>query len=321
MSSSIRKVFICYRRIDNPDFAERIRDKFITHYQRENVFMDFDSIPPFTKFADYIREKVVECDVLIAVIGPRWLELLQEKAKRFQDDYVRIEIGLALQEGKLVAPICIKGAAIPALDEIPPELKSMFDYHVAVIDSGINFLENIDRIVDAVEQELARRANTPKLKNSPKKRTEQHKNRFNHEQALLFTSRGQARLEAGDIDGAIADFTEAIQINPNDTLAHASRGNAHYAKGNMEVSITDFTEVIRLNPEDPVGYVGRSNAYNRQGNFDDAIADFTEVIRLTPDDPIGYVGRSNARRQNGDTQGAVTDLDRAMRLNHEHGNK
>ncbi len=70
MSNSVRKIFISYRRDDHPDFVERIRDWFVIRYGRSNVFMDFDSIPPFTKFADYIREKVEETDVMIVIIGP-----------------------------------------------------------------------------------------------------------------------------------------------------------------------------------------------------------------------------------------------------------
>ena len=158
MSDKQLKIFFSYRRDDNSEFVERIRDWFILRYQRENVFMDFDSIPPFVKFDDFIREKVRECDALIAVVGPRWMELLQEKASKFQDDYVRIEIGLALQENKLVAPICIKGAGVPPATSLPPELKSMFATNVAILDSGSNFLDNIKGIVDAVEQELDRRA-------------------------------------------------------------------------------------------------------------------------------------------------------------------
>ena len=74
-----RKIFISYRRSDNPDFVDRIRDWFIHRYGRANVFMDFDSIPPGVKFADYIRATIQQSDTVIAVIGPRWLELLREK--------------------------------------------------------------------------------------------------------------------------------------------------------------------------------------------------------------------------------------------------
>lgn len=149
-----RKIFVNYRRSDNRDFVERIRDWFVMRYGRESVFMDFDTIPPFTRFDDFIRDKVRECDVLVAVIGPRWLELLRERAHKPDEDYVRIEIRLALEEGKPIAPIIIKNAAIPDPDDMPDDIRAMFDYNVAYLDSGRTFLDNIQHIMDAVERQL-----------------------------------------------------------------------------------------------------------------------------------------------------------------------
>lgn len=152
-----RKIFISYRRADNPDFVERIRDWFAWKYGRDSVFMDFDAIPPFTLFADYIREKVRECDLLVAVIGPEWMRLMQERLHQHDDeDYVRLEIRLAIEEQKPIAPICIKKAAEPRKKELPPELRPMLDYNLAYLDSGRHFLDNIEMILEAVETQLAR---------------------------------------------------------------------------------------------------------------------------------------------------------------------
>ena len=155
MSYPKRKIFINYRHVDHPDFVERLRDWFALRYGRDGVFMDFDTIPPFTRFADHIRKRVTECEVLVAIIGPNWLDLLTERVDHPEDDYVRLEIVQALQEGKLIAPICIKGARVPRLHELPPDLRPMLDYHVAHLDSGRMFLDNIEGILDALEQRMA----------------------------------------------------------------------------------------------------------------------------------------------------------------------
>jgi hypothetical protein len=155
-ASARRKVFINYRRTDNPDFVERIRDWFLMRYGRDSVFMDFDTIPPFTRFADFIRQKVKDSDVLIAIIGPQWVDLLRERLSQAdEEDYVQLEIRLALEEGKLIAPICIKGAGVPRLADLPPELRPMLEYNMAHLNSGRSFLDNIELIMDAVERELA----------------------------------------------------------------------------------------------------------------------------------------------------------------------
>src|SRR5512145_1622371 len=142
---SKRRIFISYRRHDHPDFVERIRDWFLLRYGRDSVFMDFDNIPPFTRFADYIRQRVRECDVLIAIVGPSWMDTLREREQHADEDYVRLEIRLALEEGKPIAPICIKGAAPPRVHDLPADLRPMLDYNVAFLNSGRDFLDNIER--------------------------------------------------------------------------------------------------------------------------------------------------------------------------------
>ncbi len=151
-----RKIFMSYRRADSPDFVERIRDWFAWRYGRDSVFIDFDNIPPFSRFADHIRERVRECDVLVAIIGPQWLDLLRERlARPEEEDYVQIEIQQALELGKWIAPICIKGASVPRANELPQHLRGMMNYHVADLNSRQHFLDNIERILDALEQQLA----------------------------------------------------------------------------------------------------------------------------------------------------------------------
>lgn len=152
-----RKIFFNYRRADNPDFVERIRDWFAWKYGRDSVFMDFDTIPPFTAFADFIREKVRECDLLVAIIGPQWLDILRDRlAHNDEEDYVQTEIRLALEEGKPIAPICIKKAVVPRSRDLPSELRPMLEYHVAHLDSGKHFLDNIEMILEGVERELTK---------------------------------------------------------------------------------------------------------------------------------------------------------------------
>lgn len=151
-----RKIFMSYRRADSPDFVERIRDWFVLRYGRDSVFMDFDNIPPFSRFADHIRDRVRECDVLVAVIGPRWLEVLRERLSHpEEEDYVQIEIQQALELGKMIAPICIKGANAPRSNELPSHLRGMMKYNVAFLNAGRHFLDNIEVILDALEQQLA----------------------------------------------------------------------------------------------------------------------------------------------------------------------
>lgn len=150
-----RKIFISYRRSDHPDFVERIRDWFSWRYGRENVFIDFDSIRPASDWDSAIRREIAQSDALIVIIGPKWLKLLQGAAKNpDKDDYVRLEIQLALQEGKVIAPVCIKGARQPKPTDLPEELRPVFKRHFSDLNSGLHFLDNIERFMDSVEYEI-----------------------------------------------------------------------------------------------------------------------------------------------------------------------
>ena len=53
-------------------------------------------------------------------------------------------------------------------------------------------------------------------------------------------------------------------------------------KGEFDKAIADFTEAIRLNPQFAWAYWGRGHVYEVNRDFDKAIADFTESIRLDP---------------------------------------
>ena len=61
----------------------------------------------------------------------------------------------------------------------------------------------------------------------------------------------------GDCEKAIADYTEAIRLDPKDAKAYYNRGVAYGEKGERDKAIADFTEAIRLNPKMAWAYIFR----------------------------------------------------------------
>ena len=151
------KLFVNYRRADELTFVELLRTHFMFRYGRENVFMDFDSIPPFTHFEEFIRQKVRECDIVVPIIGSRWIELLHAKQTDEKPDYVRIELEEALRAGKVITPICIQGANVPPLDDVPAELQSIFGLNIPSISGGRDIINNVGWLMDNFERTLAER--------------------------------------------------------------------------------------------------------------------------------------------------------------------
>jgi Effector-associated domain 1/TIR domain len=67
------KIAISYRRADSAPMADRIRDRLITRYGADSVFMDIYNVPAGTEFPQRIRDVASQSDVLLALIGPTWL--------------------------------------------------------------------------------------------------------------------------------------------------------------------------------------------------------------------------------------------------------
>ncbi|MBC8867929.1 MAG: tetratricopeptide repeat protein, partial [Planctomycetes bacterium] len=74
---------------------------------------------------------------------------------------------------------------------------------------------------------------------------------------------GDASMEKGDYDTAIALYSLAIQQQSQLVDAYRKRGHAYFEKGEYEPAISDFAEVIGLAPEEPWGYASRGSAHLR----------------------------------------------------------
>ncbi len=108
--------------------------------------------------------------------------------------------------------------------------------------------------------------------------------------ALLLASCGDAMLEGnvhyakGEDQEAIADYTEAIRLDPDYAVAYNNRGLAYRYLGEYERAIDDCTEAIRLDPDLAIAYNNRGYAYHDLGEYERAIADLESYLQLAPPD-------------------------------------
>jgi TIR domain len=122
------KMFISYRRDDSAGHAGRVHDRLEREFGADLLFMDVDAIPLGVNFIKVLREEVAKCDVLLALIGPNWLKVRDEKGNRRLDnpsDFLRIEIATALQRDIPVIPILLDGARMPKADQLPKDLEEL----------------------------------------------------------------------------------------------------------------------------------------------------------------------------------------------------
>ena len=72
-------------------------------------------------------------------------------------------------------------------------------------------------------------------------------------------NRGWAWHRKREYDNSVADYSEAIRLNPNNAKAYSGRGIVFGDKGDLDKAIADFTESIRLDGMSPEGYYNRGN--------------------------------------------------------------
>ncbi len=140
---------------------------------------------------------------------------------------------------------------------------------------------------------------------------------FFAEDATAYYEQGEELLDEGKFKEAIAEFSEAIKIDPEYEDAYLKRGSAYRNTGNYTHAITDFDKAIALNDKDPHIYYNRGMTYQLKGEYDQAIEDYTEAIDLDDTFARAYTGRGYSHYWNQDFEDALEDLNKAIDLD-EH---
>jgi hypothetical protein len=122
------RVFVNYRNGDGEYAATHIYEFLTTRLGAGEVFKSSESIPPGAAYAASLKEAAGTCDVMLSIIGPRWLSIADESGEPRllrPADWVRQEIAIALESGRRVVPVLLSGARMPVEDELPPDIKAL----------------------------------------------------------------------------------------------------------------------------------------------------------------------------------------------------
>jgi glycerophosphoryl diester phosphodiesterase len=127
--SEAARVFISYRRQETAWPARQLYDVLVAELGANRVFKDVDNIEPGDDFVERIQSAVGSCQVLLALIGPRWLTITDAKGERRLDDpedFVRLEVETALSRDDVrVIPILVDDAKMPRPQDLPTELAAL----------------------------------------------------------------------------------------------------------------------------------------------------------------------------------------------------
>lgn len=130
------RIFISYRRSDTQGYAGRLSDSLESYFGENRVFRDIEDIKGGSEFAKDIKTQLSFADAVIVLIGPNWLNSIDDEGNRRLDnpnDWVAEEIEMAIEQGIRVFPVLIEGTVLPRIDELPEKLAPILNYNAITI--------------------------------------------------------------------------------------------------------------------------------------------------------------------------------------------
>jgi tetratricopeptide (TPR) repeat protein len=134
----------------------------------------------------------------------------------------------------------------------------------------------------------------------------------------LYAERGDAFRLNCEYERAIADLTAALQIEPKSLAALVSRAIAWQCSGSHNHAVEDASVALDLDPNNAAAYRIRAAAHTELNSEGLALADLTRVIDLSPGDDEAYYQRGLIHGKNGDVHTALGDFDKVLLLNPYH---
>ena len=126
--------------------------------------------------------------------------------------------------------------------------------------------------------------------------------------ATAFNNRGVAHRLEGDYDAALADYNEALRLNPTSASAYNNRGIIFRVKHDYDRAIADYDHAIALNRDYPAAFYNRALAYTDKQYYDRATADFDLVLQFNPNNALARYARGLMFLKKGETDAGNRDI-------------
>ena len=132
--------------------------------------------------------------------------------------------------------------------------------------------------------------------------------------SMFYNNRGCAYDNLGEYDKAISDYNKAIELDPESSTVYNNRGYLYFTLREYDKAILDLEEAIRLDPNNADAYGNRGCLYDDLGDCDKAIDDYSRSIELNPNNADTYVNRGYVYDQLKKYNEAISDYCRAIEL-------
>ena len=112
--------------------------------------------------------------------------------------------------------------------------------------------------------------------------------------AFAYGTRAQVYLNLEDTIQALKDYSQAINIVPDDDRFYNQRAQVYYEQGKYDLADKDYLKMISLKEGDVMGYMGIGRNANAQKRYEDAIKQFDYVVKLEPNYSSAYSFRADS---------------------------
>ena len=146
------KIVISYRQNDAPGTVGCIYERLCKRYGKERVYRDIDKLVPGEDFRRSLGTALSLCNVVIAVIGPRWYYADGKRRLDDPNDWVRLELETALLLNKIIIPVLVEEAKMPSKMDLPTNLKDIATLQAQRIDPLHNFVHDLDELSRTIEK-------------------------------------------------------------------------------------------------------------------------------------------------------------------------
>lgn len=146
------KIFISYRRSDSRPITERIHDALIPIIGKPNVFLDVaDNIPAGSQWADVLKTKLHESDIMLVIIGTDWAQSIKDRLGATDYVYDEVETGLGRGSSMTVVPILVNGMTTQQfyndVQSLPADLHELSGRQVHTIREYPDFPKDIKQLM------------------------------------------------------------------------------------------------------------------------------------------------------------------------------
>ncbi|MEW1636385.1 tetratricopeptide repeat protein [Streptomyces sp. NPDC093801] len=138
-----------------------------------------------------------------------------------------------------------------------------------------------------------------------------------HPTARAFRGLGEVHLLRDELEDALINFNQAVEIEPDSAWSIANRGRTRYAMKQYEEAIGDLNRAIEIDPQHAWALNIRGLTFHAMDRYDDAVADFTRAITSAPELSWSYINRGEAHKSASRYGQAITDFTRAIEIDPE----